>query len=123
MLIAREAEHLQRQQFDGAQHFGAAFQEQSRVGTGKFNQDLGAFPVSLFGKWRIDGDAVFQAQAAMGDDALQEFIDLVGGGDFVGNGHKEALSYQPSALSSCLLRLTFASILNGSFASRCHSSC
>jgi len=87
MLIAREAQHPQRTQFDGTKHFGTAFQEQSRVWAGKFNQDLRALPVPLFGNWRINRDAVFQAQATMSDDAAQEFVDLIGGGDFVGNGH------------------------------------
>ena len=33
----------------------------------------------------------------MGDDGLQKFVDLVGGGEFVGNGHE--FSSQLSAVS------------------------
>jgi hypothetical protein len=32
---------------------------------------------------RIDDDAVFEVKASVGDDGLEEFIDAVGGGEFV----------------------------------------
>jgi hypothetical protein len=38
----------------------------------------------------------------VGDDGLQELVDLFGGGEFVGNRHRAALSYQPSAWPICI---------------------
>jgi len=98
VLITGQAEHLEREQFKSAQQFCAALQQQRRVGTGELHQDLRPFPIAFFGQGRVDGDPVFQAQTTLADYATQQFIDLVGGLDFVGNCHKSSswlLAFDP----------------------------
>jgi hypothetical protein len=94
VIAGLEAENFEGQEFEGAEKFAAAVEEQGRIGAGKVDVNFGRFPFAD-GR-RVDDDAVFEVKAAMLDDGLQEFVDAVGGGYFV---HKEAFSYQPSALS------------------------
>ena len=65
VLVARQAEHLERQEFDGAQQFAAALQKQRRIGPGKFHQNFGPLPIAVARNRRVHGDAVFQAQTTV----------------------------------------------------------
>src|SRR5580698_10134944 len=97
VLSGGKVQHFEGEQFEGAEKLSTAIEEQWRVGSGEVDEDLRLLPVAIFGKWRIDDDAVFEAKSALGDDGLQKFVDLVGGGEFVGNGHE--VSSQLSAVS------------------------
>ena len=87
VLSGREMQHFERKQFEGAEKFSAAIEQKRGVGAGEVNEDLRLLPVAIFRERRIDDDAVFEAKSALGDDGLQKFVDLLGGGEFVGNGH------------------------------------
>ena len=87
VLVGRQAQHLQRDMLEGAQQFAAVFQHQRAVGAGELDQDLGALPFAIGADRRVDGDLVAQAEIAGGEDRVQQFADLLGGGDFVGDGH------------------------------------
>ncbi len=60
-------------------------------------------PLFSLGERRVHSDSVFQVQAALDDNAAQKLVDFISGRDFVGNGHKAALSlalsFQLSAYS------------------------
>src|SRR5713226_2185253 len=109
MFVAGQTKHFERQKFDRAQQLASTLQQQRRVRTSKFDQNLRTLPVPLLSQRRIHRNAVFQTQAAMADNTFQQIVDFVGGGDFVGNGHKEALSDQPSAFSSFVSDFQFSS--------------
>ena len=91
MLVARQAEHFERQKFDRAQQLASPLQQQRRIRTDEFHQNLRTLPVALLGEGRINGDAVLSAQTPVADNPFQQIVDLVGGGDFVGNGHRVKL--------------------------------
>jgi hypothetical protein len=93
VLSRRKMEHFEREEFESAQEFAAAVEQKRGVGAGEVDEDFGPLPVAIFRKWRIDDDAVFEAKAAVGDDGLEEFVDLIGGGEFVGNGHGNSAFY------------------------------
>lgn len=78
-----QPQHFQGEQLEGAQEFSAAVEQQGGVGASEIDEDLGLFPVAIVGDGRVDDDAVFQVKTAVGDDGLEEFVDLVGGGDFI----------------------------------------
>ena len=87
MLAGRQAEHFKRQKFEGTQKFSAAVDEERRVGAGEVDEDFGLLPVAVLRKRRIDDDPVFEAESTVSNDGGEKFVDLVGGGEFVGNGH------------------------------------
>ncbi len=88
VLAGGQVQNFEGQQFEGAEKFGAAIEQQSRIGTGKVDEDFGLLPVVL--RRRVDHDAVAEMKSAVGDDGLEEFVDAVGGGEFI---HKVAFSY------------------------------
>src|SRR5579863_7393512 len=92
MFAGRQAKHFERDQFKGAEKFSSTVEQESRVGAGKIHEDLGLFPIPILGQRWIDDDAILKAKTAVVDDGLEEFVDLFGGGDFVGNGHRIQLS-------------------------------
>jgi len=100
VLAGGEAKDFEREKFEGAEEFSAAVEKKSGIGSGQVDENFGALPVAVLGQGRVDGDAVFEVEASVGDHGLEEFVDLFGGGEFVGNGHGNlALSSQPSAFS------------------------
>ncbi len=84
VLAGRQAQDFEGEQFQGAEKFAAAIEEQGRVGSGQIDEDFRLLPLAL--RRRIDDDAVLQVKAAVSDDSLQEFVDLIGGGEFVHRG-------------------------------------
>ena len=98
LVLARgKMQHLQSKKFEGTEEFSAAIEKQNRVGTGEVDQDFRFLPVAVLGDGRVNRDAVFETQATVGNNGLEEFVDLLGSGEFVGDGHKKrALSYQLS---------------------------
>lgn len=84
VLAGRQAQDFEGEQFQGTEKFGAAIQKQGGIGTGKIDEDLGFLPLALRGG--IDDDTVFEVKPAVRDDGLQEFVDLVGGGEFIHRG-------------------------------------
>jgi hypothetical protein len=46
------------------------------------------FPLPILRYRRIDGDPVFETEAAVGDDGLQELPNFFGGNDLVCDRHK-----------------------------------
>jgi hypothetical protein len=52
----------------------------------------------------VHRDAVFQAETALQHNSAEKLINFFCGGDFVRDGHEQALSYLPSALSPNLLK-------------------
>jgi hypothetical protein len=81
VLVGGQVEDFEGQKFEGAEEFSAAIEEQGGIGSGEVDEDFGRLPSDLRG--RIDDDAVFEVKASVGDDGLEEFIDAVGGGEFV----------------------------------------
>jgi len=71
-------ENFEGQEFEGAEKFGAAIEEQRGVGAGEIHEDFRLLPVG--GGWRVDYDAVFEVKPSVGDHGLEEFVDAVGGG-------------------------------------------
>src|SRR5205823_13361514 len=84
------------QQLEGAQQLGASLQNLRAVWPAQFHQDLRALPLPVVGELRIHGDAVFQLEAAGGQQLLQHVIDLVGSGYFIGKRHRGEI--EPSTL-------------------------
>jgi len=78
MLAGRQAQDFEGQKFEGAEKFAAAIQQEGGIWAGKVDEYLGLLPLTL--RRRVDDDAVLQVKTAVGNDGLQEFIDLVGGG-------------------------------------------
>src|ERR1700757_2942239 len=101
MLAGGQAQHFKGEQFEGAKQFSAAIEQEGGVGAGEIHEDIGLLPVAIVGHGRIDYDAVFQAESAVSDDGLEEFVDFVGSSDFVHKSasRKPAFSGQPSAIS------------------------
>jgi hypothetical protein len=95
VLSGRQAQHFQSEEFEGAEKLSATIEEKSGVGAGEIDENFGLLPIAILGQRRVDNDAVFQAKATVIDDGLEESVDLVSGGDFVGNGHR--FSFQLSA--------------------------
>jgi len=87
VLAAGKAKDFEREKFEGAEKFSAAIEEKSGIGSGQVDENFGALPVAVLRQGRVDGDAVFEVEASVGDYGLEEFVDLFGGGEFVGNGH------------------------------------
>jgi len=87
VLAAGKTKHFECEEFEGAEEFSATVEEKSGVGSGEVDENFGALPVAVLGQGRVDGDAVFEVEASVGDYGLEEFVDLFGGGEFVGNGH------------------------------------
>src|SRR5258708_14936283 len=87
VLGGRQMQDFKGQQFEGAEKFGAAIEQQRGIGTGEVDEDLVLLPIGW--RWRIDYDAVFEMESAVGDDGLEEFVDAVGGGEFV---HRKLLA-------------------------------
>src|SRR5579871_1313132 len=90
-----QAEHFEGEQFEGAEKFAATIEQQSGIGPGEVDKDFRLFPVAVLGQRRIDDDTILEVQSAVRDNGLQEFINLVSGGNFVGYGHE--FSSQPPA--------------------------
>ena len=88
MFSGRQAKHLERQQFKGAQQFSAAIEQQGGVGSGEVHENFRFFPITILLQRGIDHDPILKAKPAVGDDGLQELVNLFGGSDFVGNGHE-----------------------------------
>jgi hypothetical protein len=94
VLSGRQAQDFEGKQFEGAEKFGTAVEQQRRIGAGEVHENLGLLPFAL--RRRIDNDAVLEVKSAVGDDGLEEFVDFVSGGEFV---HRAAFSHQPSAFA------------------------
>jgi hypothetical protein len=96
MLAGSKVQHLEREEFKGAQQLSAAVKQERGVGPGEVYENLRLLPVAILRERRVDDNAVFEAKAAMSDDGLKELIDLIGGSNFV---HKKlsAISRQLSA--------------------------
>ena len=96
VLAGSKVQHLERKQFKGAQQLSAAVEQERGIGAGEVDENFRLFPVAILGERWVDDDAVFEAKTAMGDDGLEELIDLIGSSDFV---HKKfsAISRQLSA--------------------------
>jgi hypothetical protein len=78
VVAGRQVEDFEGQQFEGAEKFGAAIEEQGGVGAGEVDEDFRLLPVG--GGWGIDYDPVFEVESSVGDYGLEEFVDAVGGG-------------------------------------------
>jgi hypothetical protein len=87
VLTAGETKHFQGEELEGAEEFSAAIEEKSGVGAGEVDENFGALPVAVFGQRGVDRNAVFEVEASVGDYGLEEFVDLFGGGEFVGDRH------------------------------------
>jgi hypothetical protein len=99
VLVALEVQNFGGEQLEGAKQFAAAVEKQGGVGAGELDEDFRMLPLAVLGHGGIDGDAVFEFEAAVRDDGLEEFSDLLGGGYFVGNWHKSVLCSQVPVLS------------------------
>jgi len=84
VLGGRQMENFEGQQFDGANQFAVALKQQRGIGSGEVHKDFRLLPVGL--RRGIDDDAVFEMESAVGDDGLQEFVDAVGGSEFIHRG-------------------------------------
>lgn len=80
VLAGRETEYLESEELEGAQELSAAIEEESGVGSGEVDENFGTLPVAVLGERRVDGDAVFEMEASVGDYGLEELVDLFGGG-------------------------------------------
>ena len=105
VLIARQAKHFKRQQFDRAQQFAAAFQQERRIGTGELHQNFRTLPIAVLGNRRIHGDAIFQAQPALEDDCAsgihQSFLRRRFCREWASaSSQLSAISYQPDLLKA-----------------------
>ena len=100
VLAGRQAQHFEGEEFEGAQQFSAAIEQEGGVGAGEVDENFRLLPVAVLGQRRIDDDPVFEAESAVGDDGLEEGVDLIGGGEFVGNGHGVGLLAISSWLSA-----------------------
>jgi hypothetical protein len=76
-------EHLEREQFKGAQQLSATIEQKRGIGAGEVDQDFGLLPVAILRKRRVDDDAVLEVKTAVSDNGLKELVDLIGGSDFV----------------------------------------
>ena len=74
-LVTLEMEHLGAQQFQRTQELTAPLQQQRRIGSGKFDENLRVFPFALFRDRWIDGDAIFQFEATLSnfDRMLEQY--------------------------------------------------
>ena len=86
---AAEAQHLQGEVLERAQQFATALQDQVAVGPGKFDEDVGAFPVALLGQGRVHRDAVLQLESALDDGGAEKALNFFGRDDFVRERHGE----------------------------------
>jgi len=89
VLVAGKMKHLHGQQFERAQQFSAAFEQQGRIRAGEFHQNLRTFPVTIVGHWRVDGDAVFELEPGVLHHRAEKSVQLVCGLNFV---HKKLLA-------------------------------
>ena len=87
VLVGGKPQHLERNMLEGAQQFATVLQHQRAVGAGELDQDVRALPLAIGAYLRVHGDLVAQAEVTRGDDRVQQFADLLGGGDFVLNRH------------------------------------
>jgi ABC-type iron transport system FetAB ATPase subunit len=96
MLAGSKVQHLEREEFKGAQQLSAAVKQEGGVGPGEVYENFRLLPVAILRERRVDDNAVFEAKAAMSDYGLKELIDLIGGSNFV---HKKlsAVSFQQTA--------------------------
>jgi hypothetical protein len=108
VLVARQTQHLNREQFDRPQQFRATLEKQAAVRARKFHQDFWLLPVAILRQRRIDGNPILQTEPGVGNNPTQEFVDLFGSGDFVGNSHKG--SFQLSAISEAVECKDFCSL-------------
>ena len=99
VLPGSQVQHLEREQFKGAQQLSAAIEQKCGVGAGEVDENFRLLPVAILRERRVDDDAVLEVKTAVSDNGLKELVDLIGGSDFV---HKAAFSYQPSAFSERL---------------------
>jgi len=83
-----QAEHFEGEEFEGTEKLSAPVEKERGVGAGEVDEDFRLFPIAVLGERRVDDDAVFETESAVGDDGLEEGVDFVSGGDFVGNGHE-----------------------------------
>src|SRR5207249_4445658 len=74
VLVAGEMKHLHGKQFKGTQQLATAFEQELRIGPGKFHQNLRALPVAVFADRRIDRDAVFKLETGVLDDRAEERV-------------------------------------------------
>ena len=102
VLFRFQMEHAHGHVFQGTQQFAAALEEQRTVGPGEVHHDLGMLPVAVLAPGRVDHDAIAQAEAAVGHQALKELFDLAGGCDLVGLAESD-----PSIVVICELKLSF----------------
>src|SRR5215469_12132039 len=71
VFVAGKAEHFDRQEFQRAEEFAAALEEQTGVGAGEFDENFRALPVPIVSNRRVDHNAVFQLEPAVFDDAAE----------------------------------------------------
>src|SRR6202140_360885 len=100
MLARRQPQHLESQQFQSAQQFSPAIEQQGRVGPGEIHQNLRLLPVAVFRQRWIYDDPVLQPKSAVRHYGLQKLINLFCGSEFVGNGHEIQLSALSRQLSA-----------------------
>ena len=62
VLVAGEMKHFHGEQFQRAQQFGPALEEESCVRTREFHQNFRTLPVAIVRHGRIDGDAVLELE-------------------------------------------------------------
>src|SRR5438045_2040827 len=83
MFFGTKPQRLQSDRLDRAHQLGATIEQLAALRSAELDKNLRPLPIIAVGGWRVHGDAVLQAEATFGVEHLQEFVDLLGGCDFV----------------------------------------